>query len=218
MNGWDDVNDSSIPIHPTPRVDFRVGRTFHRSVTRQSRPILVAVSALLLSMLVPFTAAAEEGESAWSVGAGLMTFTHARPEGTVVRLAPIADVAYRYAVDDFWELGVAPAAGPGFGGDYPAEAVGRALFETRYVIDALTWVPYLCFGIGVLARGDGPSKWDGHQQPSVDMTGHAGLGVEWRPARSWSLGLVAKYHATITDLDQTVGPIEVGFSASWYVD
>ena len=190
---------------------------FDRPVVRHHLVCGLTVLALGWLFFSPPTASAEQGEHALSAGAGLLTMAHAPGVGPEQRFAPVIEVAYRYAVDDFWELGANLGAGVGIGGEVPEASLGFIAFESRYVIDALTWVPYLCFGLGALLREDGPRAWSGDGGPTLDVTGHAGLGVEWRPARSWSLGLVAKYHLALTDAVGTTGPIQVGFSASWYI-
>ena len=147
-----------------------------------------------------------------------MIFTHQAQEPTLTRLAPILELSYRYAVDDFWEFGGQLGVGAGLGADHQSEFVGHVAFESRYVIDALTWVPYLCIGLGALWRSDGPRAWAGGPEHAVDVTAHLGLGVEYRPARSWSIGLAAKYYLVLTDMAETTGPVHLNVSASWYLD
>jgi hypothetical protein len=187
-------------------------------VIRHRLSFALTLLTLNWALLSPSVSLAEQGEHALSAGVGLLTMAHPAEVGPEQRFAPVAEIAYRYAVDDFWELGGNVGVGIGVGGDVPEASVGFMFFESRYVIDAMTWVPYLCVGLGALLREDGPRVWAGERGPTLDLTGHAGLGVEWRPARSWSLGLVAKYHLALTDVMGTTGPIHVGFSASWYLD
>jgi hypothetical protein len=204
--------------HRSRDVDFHVVWSFDHPVTRHPLAFGLILAALSWTLLRPTPVLAEQGEQAWSGGVGLMTMAHAAEVGPEMRFAPVAEISYRYAVDDFWELGGNLGVGVGLGGEMPEASLGYALFESRYVIDAMTWVPYLCFGLGVLLREDGPQAWSGEGGPTVDLTGHAGLGVEWRPARSWSLGLVVKYYLALTDVAGTTGPLHVAFSASWYID
>jgi len=125
-------------------------------------------------------------------------------------------MAYRHGVDDFWELGVSLAAGAELGGGYTEHPVAHALFESRCLLDAFSWVPYFSFGLGALLRDE--SEWRDRRGPEVAVTGHAGIGIEWRPTRSWSVGFAVRYHATLTDLAHAVGPIGFNLSASWYPD
>lgn len=199
-------------------VDFHGPWSFDRAVTRHLLITGLSLFTLSCALLGPNSAFAEEGEHALSAGIGVLMTSHAPEVGPSQRFAPVVEIAYRYAVDDFWELGGHVGVGIDVGGDVTESSIGFMFFESRYVIDALTWVPYLCIGLGALLREDGPRVWSGEAGPTLDLTGHAGLGVEWRPARSWSLGLVAKYHLALTDIKGTTGPIHVGFSASWYLD
>ena len=187
-------------------------------MTLLPRHALILAVCLGSMLVAPNQAFAEEGEHALSAGASLMVLTHPSDAGGMLRFAPGAGIGYRYAIDDFWELGASLTLGGSLGADKPEAFIGHALFESRYVIDALTWVPYLCFGLGALVRGGGPRLWESGMSPSVDLTGHAGLGVEWRPARSWSIGLEAKYVVVLSDISQTTGPVQVRASASWYFD
>ena len=199
-------------------VDFRLSWTFDRSVTPYPPRLCIVAACLSILLLGPPKASAEEGEHAFSAGVALLTMTHPAELGPELRLAPVGEVGYRYAIDDFWELGAKLSLGVSLGGRQPEAMVGHGFFESRYVIDALTWVPYLCFGVGALVRQGGPRVWAGSSGPSVDISAHAGLGVEWRPARAWSLGVEAKYVIAFSDIKATTGPIQLGFSASFYLD
>ena len=199
-------------------VDNPLTRLFYRCVSPCHRPAVIVVTVLAVWGGGLQIARAEAGETVLSTGVELLMLNHALPDGAVSRLAPLIELSFRHAVDDFWELGGTLAMGFGLGGGQEAEAVGRAAFESRFVIDALTWVPFLSFGLGVLFRGDGPRGWDGGPRPALDITGHLGGGLEWRPARAWSVGVGIRYHAVLTDLGDTVGPIELGATVSWYLD
>ncbi len=71
---------------------------------------------------------------------------------------------------------------------------------------------------GISRKGVGPGAWSGIPGPRFDATAHLGGGVEYRPDRSWSLGLVFRYHATLTDLTGTVGPFDLSVTYSFYSD
>ena len=190
------------------------------SARPRTRPASTALAvAALLVALAPTAVHAEEGELAWSVGAGFDSTLTLASHGTVARWTPRIGGGVRYALDDFWELGGALAVGVGLGGGPRAEPVFHLLAEARYVIDALQWVPYLCAGAGLLVRGDGPDAYAGPGSgPAFDATLHLGFGVEYRPSRDWSVGAVARYHLALPDPTRTVGPIDVFLSASFYYD
>ena len=161
---------------------------------------------------------AEQGEGAWTLGGTVPIFTHPTDDASLSRVAILGDLGLRYALDDFWELGAVVHGGIGLGGDQRPEGIGHALVETRYTIDALTWVPFLSAGLGCLIRSDGPASWRGVSGPRVDLTGHLGFGVEYRPERTWSLGLVARFHGVFTDIQDTIGPFGISMSWSGYWD
>jgi hypothetical protein len=178
----------------------------------------LVAAALLLA--VPAGAGADEGELRVSVGAGvLLPVTALDAETSLTRPTPILDVAAVYAITDFWQIGLALRGGVALGGGRDPEGVGHVLLDGRFVIDALTWVPWLTFGAGLLVRQDGTDAYLGSGSgPDVDPTAHVGLGVDWRPARQWSLGAVARYHLVLTELDVTTGPVEISLFGSLYFD
>jgi len=201
-----------------PRVDFRATWSFDQGVLKPTQSSTILGLVLLLLCLPTHNASAEEGEHTLSAGLSWLSLTHPQESAPDLRMGALGGITYRYAVDDFWELGGNLSFGVDAGGDQAAAFVGQALFETRYVIDALTWVPYLCIGAGALMRSGAPRVWKEESTLSVDLSAHAGIGVEWRPARAWSIGIAARYHILITDFAETRGPIDLNVSASWYVD
>lgn len=129
------------------------------------------------------------------------------------RGALLGGLGLRYGLSDFWQLAGQLRGGPGLGQGHAVSGVGHALVEVRYVIDALTWVPYLAAGGGGLIRGPAPGSTD----PRGDLTLHVGLGVEYRPKRRWSLGLAGRVHFLPTSLDRSQGPWEITLSWNLYI-
>lgn len=114
--------------------------------------------------------------------------------------APGVFVGAWYGVDDYWQLGAALDAGLGLpvvsdGGPTPDPAfLGAARVEARYVLDIVEWVPHLSASVGALFDDVG----DGAR---VDLIVGAGLGIDYRPARDWSVGLLGRFDAALTDPD-----------------
>ncbi len=178
---------------------------------RGARATLVA--AMLVASPLP-RAHAEEGETTWSFGlAGLAWVTDVADED-LTRQAPLLHVGWRYALTDFWQLGAAARGGVAFGGDPDLEGVAQAFGEARYILDALEWVPFLAAGVGGLLRTSGPDAYAGGDGPALDLSVHAGLGFDYRPSRDWSVGLVGRYFALLTDLDDTTGPFDITLTYS----
>ena len=200
------------------RVDFQAQWSFDRDVITSTQRMGATLFVVLALCFTATSVHAEQGEHALSVGISWLTLTHPDAGEASFRMGGAADLGYRYALDDFWEIGGVITLGVDAGGDPKAGFIGHALFETRYVIDALTWVPYLCAGVGALARTSSPHTWVEGSHVSVDLSAHAGLGVEWRPARSWSLGIVGRYHLVPTDFSATKGPIQLSFLINWFLD
>jgi hypothetical protein len=84
--------------------------------------------------------------------------------------------------------------------------------EGRFVIDALTWVPYLAFGGGAWARHEANEGW------RVDGSIYGGFGIDYRPARAWSVGFLARGHVLLTDLQRSTGPFDAQILVSIYLD
>ena len=203
-------------MHPSPPRLHRRG-TAPALTLWSSACILAWASAAVC--LAPAPAWAEEGELAWSVGAST-TFTISPLTSTtdVTRVAPMLRGAVRYGLSDFWEIGGELQAGVGLGGGLAVEAVSHLLLDVRLTLDALTWVPYLCAGGGALFRSDGPAAYVGGSGPAFDATLHIGVGVDYRPRREWSVGLVYRQHFVLSDLANNTGPMDITVMASFYSD
>ena len=183
-----------------------------------SRSTLVALTLAWVA-LAPSPARAEEGELTWSAGLGNLLTIEPLDDATVTRYAPLLHGSFRYAFTDFWQFGGALRGGVSVGGGRRIEAVGQAFAELRLLIDALEWVPFIAAGTGVLFRSDGPKAYiAAGEGPQLDFTVHLGGGVDYRPQRDWSVGLVVRYHFALTDLPNTTGPIDITAVVSFYSD
>ena len=116
-------------------------------------------------------------------------------------------VGYRYGLTDFWGLltdGAYAFLPYGAGVDH----LGFLRFGTTYNIDATEWVPWLGLTVGVYALStlDMP----------VDGGAAVGAGVDYRPARSYSVGIDFWYHALFLHLEQIPATITIGLRVSWY--
>jgi hypothetical protein len=162
-------------------------------------------------------ASADQGEWKLSGRLGLATLTMTQEgaeEVTTNLIAPTVEFGALYALTDFWQLGLSVGGGPQFSDSTVSPALS-AQIDGRLIIDALTWVPYLAFGAGALARKDVSEEgrtW--RFDPSI----YGGFGVDYRPARSWSVGLLARGHMVLTDLERTAGPFDVQLTFSTYLD
>lgn len=191
-------------------------RPVHHDHRRSLRTLATLGVCMMMTLGGP--AHAEEGELVGTFGGGVLLSTHGLNGSTIARIVPYADGGVRYAVSDFWEIGGMARVGGGLGGGQRPELVAQTFFEARFIIDALTWVPFLAAGVGLLIRSDGTRAWEGHAGPQFDATAHLGGGVEYRPERGWSLGLAFRYHATLSDLSRTVGPFDLAITYSFYTD
>ncbi len=89
-----------------------------------------------------------------------------------------------WGLSDFWNL-QATLSGEGGGTAAGVAAAGGTVgVQIATLIDATQWVPYLAAGLrgGLLATG-----LDAHLDPDLEIYG--GGGLDYRPARGWSVGL-----------------------------
>jgi hypothetical protein len=181
--------------------------------------LLTSCAALAVLGAAP-TARAERGELQLAPTLGVATWDTRLPAGgSVSRLAVVGGLELGYAVSDFWQIALTTRGGPALLGDPRVELGFLASLEMRYVIDAVTWVPYLCGGAGVLVRSLGPDAYAGGQGPAADLVLHLGLGVDYRPARAFSIGAAIRYHLAVTDLVRTsVGPLDAAFRVAVFFD
>ena len=172
----------------------------------------------ILCLLVCLPAAsADQGEWKLSGRLGLATLSVTEEGAEEARgnvILPTVEFGALYALTDFWQLGLSIGGGPEFLESTIAPALW-AQIDGRFIIDALTWVPYLAFGAGAFFRQD--VSEDGRSwrfDPSI----YGGFGIDYRPARSWSVGLLARGHMILTDLGRTSGPFDAQLTFSAYLD
>lgn len=192
--------------------------------TRQPRSLCLgafaagtATVALLLALMAT-GARAEQGERAMGVGLGNLSLRSESGGVTVKRQAPYLQGELRYAVTDFVEVGGLVRVGVGLGGGLDPELVGALHAEVRYVLDALTWVPWFGGGLGLLVRGDGPRGYFKGGGPSFDPTAHLGVGLDWRASRRVALGAAFRFHLSLTELGQSLGPFDAALTCTFFAD
>jgi hypothetical protein len=156
-------------------------------------------------------ARAEQGEVAVTITtAGWLTATEG--DGGY---GPVGGVDVHWSAHDDWQVGGLVRGGVLCTIVSPCEGVGQVSVEARFIFDALTWVPWLALGGGIFfGKAESLDGTDVHTTPLF----HAGVGVDWRPAREWSIGGAVRYHLQVMALQETIGPMELGFTASFYFD
>ena len=97
-------------------------------------------------------------------------------------------VGYQWGIDDFVNLWVDTG--------WAATAVNSALeqrvmatFGAVYHLDSFEWVPYLATSLGFYGRASQDGAF--HSALGFELGG----GVDYRPARSWSVGMFGMFHA-----------------------
>lgn len=115
--------------------------------------------------------------------------------------------AFRFGIDDFWQLGGTLQAGVSAGAGDPG-FIGSVSFDLHWIVDIVTWVPYLSVSAGALARAPSPDA--GFR---LDAVVGIGGGIDYRPERGWSVGLVARAEFPLTDLAQT--PVTYFAALTW---
>ena len=116
-------------------------------------------------------------------------------------------LGYRYGVSDFFtfvcDISYLPL--PWTGGDVAHMGMLRA--GMTYTIDALEWVPWLGLQAGLFVGSHGET---------FDQGLAAGLGLDYRPRRNWSVGVEAWYHAMFDRFENFPAMLTVGLRGSWY--
>jgi hypothetical protein len=146
------------------------------------------VSALLAALLADRPAAADEGESALSVGAVFSTFTIDEYDG------PGGGLSFDYErglSDAFW-LRLSATAAVHDGGD-GAIYTPQATIGLTYVIDVLKYVPYLHAGLGVVQLVG--SELDAEYHPLAEI----GIGLDLLVSRERSYGFFARAGTYLED-------------------
>ena len=175
---------------------------------RNLLPFLQVIVAIAMGVSLSGPALADKGE--WELAVGLGTHLGSDvTEGMTV--APTAQVGVTASLTDYWQLGLGFIGGAEVLAPNSPMGQTHVILDARFVLDALQWVPYVTFGVGALIRESEPD-W------RTDLTGHIGLGVTYRPSRKWGVGIIARYHIALTDLDRTTGPVELSFAGHFYLD
>ncbi|MEZ4266256.1 MAG: hypothetical protein R3F39_07745 [Myxococcota bacterium] len=182
------------------------------------RPVGPALAALMLAAALTAPARAEKGERAMGFGVGNLSLRSDEGDATVRRQAPYLQGEFRYAVTDFVEVGGLLRVGVGLGGGVDPELIGALLAEARYTIDALTWVPWFGGGLGLLVRSEGPRGYFKDDGPSFDPTAHLGVGLDWRATRRFALGAAFRFHLSLTELGDSLGPFDVSLTFTFFAD
>ena len=141
--------------------------------------------------------------------------------------APGATFGGWYGLDDFWQLGGAVHAGVAFPiGDAAATLepapLAAATVEVRYVLDIVEWVPHVDLAAGVMWSGSGRGQPasagpSGSSDGAFDAIVGVGLGLDYRPARDWSLGLTGRYDFVLSDWDGVSAAYLVTLVYSFYI-
>lgn len=163
-----------------------------------------------------------QGESADEFSISLATYFTAHNgadavvEATSVHL--LVGVSGAYSFDAYWAFAGSLRAGVGdFSGTM--SAVVHGLVEARYVIDRMTWRPWLAIGVGALYRSSLPQTGSrpknlGHK---VDATVHAAGGVDYQLSAQWSLGALLRYNVIVTEpWGRSVGPFDISAQARFH--
>jgi hypothetical protein len=116
-------------------------------------------------------------------------------------------VGYRYGLSDFFTLLV--------DGGYavlPAEPEHFAFVRVgaTYTIDALEWVPWLGLALGGYVAPNPDARLDGGAS--------AGVGLDYRAQREWSVGVEVWYHALFRQLDTVPAVLTAGLNLTWYLE
>lgn len=171
---------------------------------QRSLAIAAFVAAALAS--APGPSAAEEGEHALVIAP-----EYAALVGAVDRHGVGARLGYEYGLTDFWALDVEATWAWHFD-DVQPEQVGMALAGIRYNIDAFEWVPYATLLVGGVLFV--PDSVD----PNGDFAICAGVGVDYRRWRSFAIGVDARYHAFVSNLDEIPAYITAGARVVFYFE
>lgn len=162
------------------------------------RPLLTLLAAIAIA--APTAAHAGGDEHALDLR-GAYTFASSHGGG--------ASLGYMWGIDDYWNLTVdlGWATFPIETGNAPFQRVNLGV-GVRYHLDAFQWIPWIGSELGgYLSFPDG-----GDPAPAFGIT--AGAGLDYRPQRSWSVGIWFRYHIII------VGSVPMhlgsGFKGSLY--
>jgi len=91
-------------------------------------------------------------------------------------------------------------------------SVGGAFVGLDYSFDVLRVIPFVQLGLGAfLEHGAGYAT-------AMDFGLHAGLGADFLVTRGFSLGLVVRYYAFLTNIDTIPVYLQAGLRVSWRWD
>ena len=169
----------------------------------------LARTALLLALLTATApAAASTGEHAVGFAARYAALFHTAEgaqDGHGVGLA----FGYRYGVTEFASIladatyAILPVSGE-------IEHLGFVRCGATYTIDALAWVPWVGIALGAYYVSDVKASFDG----GVSV----GVGVDYRPRRTFSAGLDVWYHALFQHLEAIPATLTIGVRLNWYFE
>jgi hypothetical protein len=175
-----------------------------------SRPLVAALIAAAALAALPAPAARADAE-AWTVSPGLLWRT--ADDGRVGGWHAVGlGVGAHYGLDDFWQLGgTIEAAWMPVRGDTaedPTGLLGLARLDVRWLVDVLTWVPFVEASVGAVFRGrNAPADLGASPaSPRLDLLVMGSLGLDYRETRDFSVGLRVGVGGLLTDLDRA-GPL-----------
>ena len=84
----------------------------------------------------------------------------------------------------------------------PNLRTGHAAMGMAYTLDVISWVPYMGLLVG------GYRFWGAEQAAEFKLGFQGALGCDYRPSRSWAVGLQARYH-TFSDAPFTANYLTV---------
>lgn len=147
---------------------------------------------------IPTATYAEDDEWALSIGPSYRGLSEAWGETSVYRHAPGALARVRYGVGDFFQIGASIEGNVALATDASALGpVGAVFLEAHYVVDIVTWAPFVSAGIGALVRTQVPDD-----DTRVDLALMVGGGLEYRQDRDWGLGFAGRYELVVTDFER----------------
>lgn len=146
--------------------------------------------ALLVLLALPVgRAAADEGESAVSVGLGFASFAITEHDGLGAGLG----IDYERGLSDAFWLRASAAGAYYRAGDAGAAYAGQATVGLTYVIDVLKYVPYLHIGAGGAVLGGESIDADVHPLAEI------GVGLDILARRGLSYGPFARLGSFFDD-------------------
>jgi len=185
--------------------------------------VILAFGVTSLIASVPLAARADEGEWALSLGPAYRVYSDDLA-GTRHSLG--LSVGAHYALDDFWQLGgtvegaytVAPSLVAQ--AEDPTGLSGMVRADIRWLVDVLTWVPFVEVSVGVAIRGrnDPPDATSSPSTARLDLVTLVSIGLDYRPERDWSLGVRGGVGWLLTDLSRAGALTRLDLMAIFHFD